>query len=79
MVRHPQPPSQTWRTFLTNHGDDLVSIDLFVVPTATFRVLHAFIVLRQERRRVIHFNVTSHRFFQSRRVTPWTYEYPIVP
>ena len=28
------PPSQTWRTFLTNHVRDLVSIDFFTVPTA---------------------------------------------
>src|SRR6266850_4117610 len=27
------PPSQTWRTFLTNHVRDLVAIDFFTVPT----------------------------------------------
>jgi transposase InsO family protein len=60
MVRDPRPPSQTWRTFLANHADGLASIDLLVVPTATFRLLYAFIVLRHERRKVVHFNVTSH-------------------
>ena len=60
MVRHPRPPSQTWGTFLANHADGLASIDLFVIPTATFRVLYAFIVLRHKRRRVFHFDVTSH-------------------
>jgi putative transposase len=30
------PPSQTWRTFLTNHARDLVSIDFFTVPTAAW-------------------------------------------
>ena len=35
MVRYPSPPSQSWRTFLTNHADCLASIDFFVVPTAT--------------------------------------------
>jgi len=34
MPRRPRPPSQTWRTFLQNHLADLVSVDLFVVPTA---------------------------------------------
>ena len=34
-----QPPSQTWRTFLHNHLADLVALDFFTVPTATFRVL----------------------------------------
>ena len=60
MVRTKKPPSQTWRTFLDNHVRDLVSIDFFVVPTATFRVLYCFIVLCHERRRVVHFNVTAH-------------------
>jgi len=60
MVRHPRPPSQSWRTFLANHADGLASIDLFVVPTATFQLLYAFIVLRHDRRKVVHFNVTAH-------------------
>jgi transposase InsO family protein len=58
---HPRkPPSQTWRTFLDNHLKDIVAIDFFTVPTATFRVLFAFVVLRHDRRRLIHFNVTAH-------------------
>ena len=60
MVRHPKPPSQTWRTFLDNHVGSLVSIDFFVVPTARFAVLFVFIVLRHERRRIEHFGVTAH-------------------
>jgi hypothetical protein len=35
--RHPRPPSQTWRTFLTNHASQIMAADLFVVPTVTFR------------------------------------------
>ena len=54
------PPSQTWRTFLDNHVKDLVSIDFFVVPTATFRILFVLVVLAHDRRRVVHFNVTDH-------------------
>jgi putative transposase len=42
MVRHPKPPSQTWRTFLKNHSKQLVSIDFFTVPTALFRVLRLY-------------------------------------
>ena len=45
MLRHRNPPSQTWRTFLTNHIKDLVSADCFVVPTATFRLLFVFVIL----------------------------------
>src|SRR5207249_2474771 len=54
------PPSQTWRTFLTNHVRDLVSIDFFIVPTVRLRVLFAFVVLAHDRRRVLHFNVTEY-------------------
>src|SRR5262245_36583406 len=37
MVRHRQPPSQTWRTFLRNHVGQIAAADFFVVPTATYR------------------------------------------
>ena len=60
MVRHRKPPSQTWRSFLDNHVKDLVSVDFFTLPTATFRVLFVFIILRHDRRSIIHFNVTEH-------------------
>ncbi|MEO8212221.1 MAG: integrase core domain-containing protein [Myxococcales bacterium] len=61
MPRAPRkPPSQTWRTFLTNHLGTLASVDFFTVPTATFRVLYVFVVLAHDRRRVLHFNVTEH-------------------
>ena len=59
MQRSNKPPSQTWRTFLDNHVTDLVSIDFFTVPTATFRILYVFVVLRHDRRQVVHFNVTQ--------------------
>ena len=60
MIHHRRPPSQTWRSFLDNHVKDLVSVDFFTLPTATFRVLFVFIVLRHDRRRILHFNVTEH-------------------
>jgi putative transposase len=60
MPKQRKPPSQTWRTFLDNHVKDLISIDFFVVPTATFRILFVLIVLAHDRRRIIHFNVTEH-------------------
>jgi putative transposase len=56
----PTPRSQTWRTFLTNHVRDLVSIDFFTVPTARLRVLFVLVVLAHHRRRVLHFNLTAH-------------------
>ncbi|MGH7389242.1 MAG: hypothetical protein ACREM3_07245 [Candidatus Rokuibacteriota bacterium] len=60
MPRRRPEPSQTWRTFLTNHVRDLVSIDFFTVPTARLRVLFVLVVLAHHRRRVVHFNVTEH-------------------
>ena len=59
MVRPRKPPSATWRAFLKNHVKDLVSVDFFVVPTVTNRVLFVFVVLSHSRRRVVHFNVTE--------------------
>jgi putative transposase len=60
MPKNRKPPSQTWRAFLNNHVQDLVSIDFFTVPTATFRVLFVLVVLAHCRRRIVHFNVTEH-------------------
>ena len=60
MIRHCNPPSQTWRTFLENHATELVSVDFFTVPTATFRILYVLVILHHERREIVHFNVTEH-------------------
>ena len=62
MVRFRKPPSQTWRTFLANHVADIAACDFFTVPTVTFRVLYVFIVLRHDRRQVVHFNVTTNPY-----------------
>ena len=60
MPRRRKPPSPSWRSFLDNHVSDLASLDFFTIPTATFRVLFVLVVLRHDRRRVVHFNVTEH-------------------
>jgi putative transposase len=59
MVRHRNPPSQTWRTFLDNHVKNLVSVDIFTVPTIRFQVLSVFLVLAHDGRRILHFAVTA--------------------
>ncbi len=64
MPRRRKPPSQRWRSFLRNHTHNLVSIDFFVVPTATFRILYVFLVLEHERRHIVHFNVAEGPFAQ---------------
>ena len=60
MRRQPRPPSQTWRTFLTNHASQIMAADLFVVPTVTFRLLFVLVMLAHERRRIVHVAVTAH-------------------
>jgi putative transposase len=37
-----------------------VSLDFFVVPTVTHKVLFVLLILAHERRRVVHINVTEH-------------------
>jgi putative transposase len=59
-VRFRKPPSSTWKAFLGYHAKDLVAIDFFTVPTATFKVLFVLVVLSHVRRRVVYFNVTEH-------------------
>jgi transposase InsO family protein len=60
MARHRRPPSQGWKTFLHNHADGIASIDLFVVPTISFRLLHGLLILRHGRRQILWLGVTVH-------------------
>jgi len=34
-------------------------MDFFIVPTATFRVLYVLLIMAHDRRRILHFNVTT--------------------
>ncbi|MBW1687044.1 MAG: transposase [Deltaproteobacteria bacterium] len=60
MVRPRKPPSPTWRAFLANHVNELVSLDFFTVSTVRFRVLFVLIILAHDRRKVVHFGITEH-------------------
>jgi putative transposase len=60
LVHNRKPPSQTWRTFLDNHVQSLISVDFFTVPTPRFQILYVFLVLAHDRRRIVHFAVTAH-------------------
>ena len=60
-MHRPSPrPSPTWRAFLATQAREIVAVDLFLVPTLTFRLLFAFVVLRHDRRELLHVNVTDH-------------------
>jgi len=72
----PKVPSPTWRAFLQNHVTDMAAVDMFVVVTATFRLLYAVIVFGHDRRKIIHFEVTAHptQHWLARQITkafPW--------
>jgi putative transposase len=60
MVHRRTPPTQTWRTFLANHVQQIAAADFFVVPTATCQLLFVLVILAHERRRVVHVAVTDH-------------------
>jgi hypothetical protein len=36
-----------WKTLLRSHADAVASMDLFVVPTISFRILYGLLILRQ--------------------------------
>lgn len=60
MARRRGPPSQGWRTFLHNHADGIAAMDLFVVPTISFRLLYGLLIVRHERRRLLWLGTTTH-------------------
>jgi len=60
MVRRRDPPSQGWRTFLCNHADGIAAMDMFVVPTISFRLLYGLLIMGHGRRHVLWFGVTAH-------------------
>src|SRR5213076_1145035 len=60
MARRRRPPSQGRTTFLRNHADGIVAMDLFVVPTISFRLLYGLLILRHDRRRILWLAVTAH-------------------
>src|SRR3984957_4057014 len=76
MCRHSRPPSQGWRTFLSNHVDGIAAIDLFVLPTIAFQILYCLVIVRHGRRLLVSFGVTANPTAEwiSRQVTgafPW--------
>ena len=60
MVKRRGPPSQGWKTFLQNHTDGIAAMDLFVVPTISFRLLYGLLIVGHGRRHILWFGVTAH-------------------
>jgi transposase InsO family protein len=60
MAKERRPPSQGWRTFISNHAEGIAALDLFVVPTLSFRLLFGLLILRHDRREILWLGVTAH-------------------
>jgi putative transposase len=58
--RRGTPPFQNWRTFLRNHAEGIAAIDMFVVASASFRLLYVMIILAHDRRKIMRAAVTEH-------------------
>ena len=59
MIKRCGPGGQRWLTFLRNHIPEVAAMDLFVVPTVSFGLLYAFIIIRFDRRHLVWINVTA--------------------
>ena len=60
MVRRRGTPSPTWRGFLRNQAAGIAAIDMFIVASASFRLLYVMIILAHDRRKIVRFDVTRH-------------------
>ncbi len=62
-LKHPdKQKQQSWKTFLQNHRDDISAMGFFTVPTVSFNILYVFFIIDHSKRKLIHFNVTSHPY-----------------
>jgi transposase InsO family protein len=59
-ARYPVPPTPGWKIFVRNHMHDAAAIDMFVVITMSFRLLYAMVIMRLDRRTILHVDVTEH-------------------
>jgi transposase InsO family protein len=53
-------PSPSWRSFLCNQAKGIAAIDMFVVASASFRLLYVMVILGHDRRKIVRFDVTQH-------------------
>ena len=80
MPKNTPRSKQTWLTFLHNHLKETISVDFFSIPTLTYSLLHVFVILSHDRRKIIHFNITKHPTdeWTSRQLIeacPWSSDY----
>ena len=61
MVPREEPPrgTQTWRTFISNHANEVWACDFLTQYTAFYAVAYVFVIMEIGSRRIVHVNVTS--------------------
>ena len=61
MPKRPLDPDKIarWKAFLKNHMPEIAAMDFVMIPTATFQLLHCLFIIHHDRRRILHFNVTT--------------------
>jgi hypothetical protein len=60
MLHRAGAPSPRWRSFLRNHVDGIAAIDIFVMASASFRLLYVMVILGHDRRKIVRLDVTQH-------------------
>ena len=55
-TRHPKAGGRSF----ANHADGIAAMDLFVVPTISFRLLYGLLMVGHGRRQILWFGVTAH-------------------
>jgi hypothetical protein len=59
MVRRRGGSSPNWRSFLRNQAAGIAAIDMFIVASASFRLLYVMVILGHERRKIMRTAVTE--------------------
>src|SRR5271154_3976214 len=54
-TRHPKAGGRSFA-----HADGIAAMDLFVVPTISFRLLYGLLIVGHGRRQILWFSVTAH-------------------
>ncbi|MFC1960955.1 integrase core domain-containing protein, partial [Chloroflexota bacterium] len=57
-IREGLPRSQSWKTFLHNHGSDIWACDFLQTYDVFFRTVFVFVIIELGSRQVVYFNVT---------------------
>jgi transposase InsO family protein len=60
LKRTYRPRGQSWKTFISSHKDAVAAVDLFTVPTSSFKILYGIAILHLGSRKLVWTNATYH-------------------